>query len=171
VDATLPPSTALSGRIKAYTIARSEDHLAEIEVKVKKLHRDARLPSYAHPADEGELGADLYSVESLDLLPGQIGLVSTGVALEFPRGWGGLIEDRSGLAVKGVCTLAGVIDSGFRGEVKVVLINLGSAQHRVQVGDRIAQIRMTKCHTAEFSFSDVLATSSRGEGAFGSTGK
>jgi len=145
--------------------------LSEIEVKVRKLHHDARLPSYAHPADEGELGADLYSVESLDLLPGQIGLVSTGVALEFPRGWGGLIEDRSGLALKGVTTLAGVIDSGFRGELKVVLINLGSAPYRVQVGDRIAQMRMTKCQTATFSFSDVLATSSRGEGGFGSTGK
>jgi dUTP pyrophosphatase len=145
--------------------------LAEIEVKVKKLHPDAKQPSYAHPSDEGELGADLYSVESLDLLPGQIKAVSTGVALEFPPGWGGLIEDRSGLALKGVCTLAGVIDSGFRGEIKVVLINLGSTPYSVQVGDRIAQMRMTKCHTAAFSVSDVLASSSRGEGGFGSTGK
>jgi dUTP pyrophosphatase len=145
--------------------------LAEIEVKVKKLHPDAKMPSYAHAPDEGELGADLYSVESLDLLPGQIRAVPTGVALEFPRGWGGLIEDRSGLALKGVCTLAGVIDSGFRGELKVILINFGSAPYAVQVGDRIAQIRMTKCHTAAFSLSDALATSSRGEGGFGSTGK
>lgn len=140
-------------------------------MKVKRIHPDARLPAYAHPANEGELGADLYSVESIELLPGQIKLVSTGVALEFPRGWGGLVEDRSGLALKGVCTLAGVIDSGFRGELKIILINLGSTAHVVQVGDRIAQIRMTKCHTAVFSFSDDLASSSRGEGAFGSTGK
>jgi dUTP pyrophosphatase len=145
--------------------------LDEIAVKVKRLHPDAKLPSYAHPADEGELGADLYSVESVELLPGQIRLVSTGVALEFPRGWGGLIEDRSGLALKGICTLAGVIDSGFRGELRVILINLGSASHDVKVGDRIAQIRMTKCHTAVFSFGNDLASSSRGEGAFGSTGK
>jgi dUTP pyrophosphatase len=156
-----PPSTSEPDQIEAFTIVKSEDHLG----------RNAKLPSYAHAPDEGELGADLYSVESLDLLPGQIRAVSTGVALEFPRGWGGLIEDRSGLALKGVCTLAGVIDSGFRGELKVVLTNLGSAPYKVQVGDRIAQIRMTKCHTAAFSFSDVLATSSRGEGGFGSTGK
>lgn len=143
----------------------------EVHVKVKRLHPDAKLPSYAHPTNEGELGADLYSVESLDLLPGQIRLVSTGMALEFPKGWGGLIEDRSGLALKGVCTLAGVIDSGFRGELRVILINFGSAPHSVQIGDRIAQIRLTKCHAAIFSFSDELASSSRGEGAFGSTGK
>jgi dUTP pyrophosphatase len=145
--------------------------LDELAVKVKRLHPDARLPTYAHPTDEGELGADLYSVESLELLPGQIKLVSTGIALEFPRGWEGLIEDRSGLALKGVCTLAGVIDSGFRGELRVIVINLGSAAHNIQVGDRIAQMRMTKCHTAVFSFTNDLASSSRGEGAFGSTGK
>jgi dUTP pyrophosphatase len=145
--------------------------LEQISVKVKRMHPDAKLPSYAHPADEGELGADLYSVESLKISPGQIKLVSTGVALEFPRGWGGLIEDRSGLALKGVCTLAGVIDSGFRGELKVILINLGPAPHDIQSGDRIAQIRMTKCHNAVFSLTDDLTPSSRGEGAFGSTGK
>ncbi len=145
--------------------------MAALQVKVKKLHPAAKLPAYAHPLEEGELGADLYALESEAMEPGQIRLVSTGIALELPRNYGALVEDRSGLAVKGICTLAGVIDSGYRGEIKVVLVNLGRDRYEIKAGDRIAQLRLTACLPAVFTEAEELATSSRGEGGFGSTGR
>ena len=141
------------------------------QVKVKRLHPAAKLPAYAHPAEEGELGADLYALGAEVLEPGQIKLVPTGIALELPPNYGALIEDRSGLALRGICTLAGVIDSGYRGEVKIVLVNLGRETHTVQAGDRIAQLRLTQCLPASFVETAELSASSRGQGGFGSTGQ
>jgi dUTP pyrophosphatase len=145
--------------------------LQPLQVKVKKLHPAAKLPTYAHGLEAGDLGADLYALDADVLEPGQIKLIPTGIALELPRQYGALIEDRSGLAVKGICTLAGVIDSGYRGEIKVVLANLGREQHPIQAGDRIAQLRLTQCLSAAFVESEELATSARGAGGFGSTGQ
>ena len=81
------------------------------------------------------------------------------------------MEDRSGLALKGVCTLAGLIDSGYRGEVKIIVVNLGNHPYQIHGGDRIAQLRLSLCHPAEFIEVDELAPSTRGEGGFGSTGR
>jgi dUTP pyrophosphatase len=82
-----------------------------------------------------------------------------------------MVEDRSGLALKGICTLAGLIDSGYRGEIKVIVVNLGAEVYKIQAGDRIAQLRLSLCHPAEFVEVDELQSSIRGEGGFGSTGR
>jgi len=144
--------------------------LERLQVKVKKLHDAAKLPTYAHPVEEGELGADLYALEAETLEAGQIKLVRTGLALELPPHYGALVEDRSGMALKGICTLAGVIDSGYRGELKVVLVNLGREKYEIKGGDRIAQLRLTQCLPASFVEATDLAVSSRGQGGFGSSG-
>src|ERR1700683_1472464 len=110
-----------------------------LSIKVKKLSPDASLPRYAHTGDYGDLAADVYALSAAVLAPGQTQAVPTGIALEFPSTHGALIEDRSGLAVRGVTTLAGVIDPGYRGEIKVVMTNLSAAAVEIKAGDRIAQ--------------------------------
>ena len=145
-----------------------------IPIKVKRLSPEAQLPSYAHPGDFGDLAADLYSAEAITLepahQPGSTRPVSTGVALEFPSSHGALVEDRSGLASRGVTTLAGVIDPGYRGEIKVVLTNLNGHAVGIRPGDRIAQLRIVQRITASFEEVDELAEAARGERGFGSTG-
>jgi dUTP pyrophosphatase len=96
--------------------------------------------------------------------------VPTGIALEFPSTHGALVEDRSGLAVRGVTTLAGVIDPGYRGEIKVVITNLSAAPVEIQPGDRIAQLRIVQRIEASFEEVDELGEARRGERGFGSTG-
>jgi dUTP pyrophosphatase len=145
--------------------------LKRLQVKVKRLSKSAKLPSYAHPEAEGEMGSDLYALTDEILEPDQIKLIRTGIALELPPQYGAMVEDRSGLAVKGICTLAGLIDSGYRGEIKVIVVNLGSEVYKIQAGDRIAQLRLSLCHPTEFVEVDELGSSIRGEGGFGSTGR
>lgn len=135
-----------------------------------KTHADAIAPSYAH---EGDAGMDLSSVEDVIILPGGRTLVSTGIAMHILPGYVGLIHPRSGLAYKhGVTVLntPGTIDSGYRGEIKINLINLGSKAFRVATGDRIAQIVFQEfiyMYPHEVSF---LEDSVRGTGGHGSTG-
>jgi len=139
-------------------------------LKVKKLVEAAQLPRYAHVGDYGDLAADLYASESLILEPGSTAAVPTGVAMEFPSTHGALVEDRSGLALKGVTTLAGVIDPGYRGEIRVVITNLGGAAVEVKPGDRIAQLRIVQRIEAMFEEVEELGEATRGAGGFGSTG-
>ena len=141
-----------------------------IEVKVTKLHPEARLPNYAHRGPYGDLAADVAALEASELAPGEIKAVSTGIAFEFPPECGALVEDRSGLALKGICTLAGVIDPGYRGELKVVLINLAKEAFRISPGDRIAQLRIVRRVEAEFIEVDVVGATERDVRGFGSTG-
>lgn len=141
-----------------------------VPVKVRRLHPDACMPQYSHTGAQGDLAADLFCVESVSIRPGEVRATRTGIALEFPNGYGALVEDRSGLALKGVCTLGGVIDVGYRGEVIVVLCNSGGETVEVQKGDRIAQIRIVARIQAEFIEADRLGPSPRGEKGFGSTG-
>lgn len=141
-----------------------------LSIKVKKLHPAAQLPRYAHVGDYGDLAADLYASEGALLAAGETALVPTGISLEFPSTHGALIEDRSGLAVRGVTTLAGVIDPGYRGEIKVVLANLGAAPAEIRPGDRIAQLRIVERIEAAFEEVAELAQAARGAGGFGSTG-
>ena len=102
--------------------------------------------------------------------PGTIARVRIGIALEFPPEFGALIEDRSGLAATGVCTLGGVIDPGYRGEIEVVLANVGPKQVVIHPGDRVAQMRLVKRNAAEFVEVPSLENTERGSGGFGSTG-
>ena len=142
-----------------------------LRIKVLKLHPAAQLPRYAHAGAWGDLAADLYAAEEATLAAGATGLVSTGVALEFPSEYGALVEDRSGLAVKGLTTLAGVIDPGYRGEIRVVLTNLSAEAKTIAVGDRIAQLRLVRRYEAVFEEVDELIEAPRGAGGFGSTGR
>lgn len=141
-----------------------------MKVNVAKLHPAAVLPKYAHRGPYGDLAADVAALEAAELAPGEIKAVRTGLAFEFPPEFGALVEDRSGLALKGICTLAGVIDPGYRGELKVVLINLGQSYFRINAGDRIAQLRMVERVEAEFTEADSVSSTDRAAGGFGSTG-
>ena len=144
--------------------------MAELKIKVKKLVPEAKLPRYAHVGEYGDLAADLYASAGLIIEPGATVAVPTGVAMEFPSTYGALVEDRSGLAMKGVTTLAGVIDPGYRGEIRVVVANLGIVAIEVKPGDRIAQLRIVRRIEAEFEEVAELAEAARGAGGFGSTG-
>ena len=126
------------------------------------------VPRYA---SAGAAGADLCASEALMLAPGERRAVATGLELELPAGSVGLVWPRSGLAVRqGVDTLAGVIDSDYRGEVKVVLINHGREPVQVAVGDRIAQLLVQRVERVNFVADEDLTATIRGSGGFGSTG-
>jgi len=141
-----------------------------VPIRVLKLKPEAQLPRYAHVGAYGDLAADLYSAEALVIVPGATVPVSTGIALEFPSTHGALVEDRSGLAVRGVTTLAGVIDPGYRGEIKVVVTNLGAQAVDLKVGDRIAQLRIVQRIEADFEEVMEIGVAARGRNGFGSTG-
>ncbi len=117
-------------------------------------------------------GADLHAAEDLTLAPGERRLVPTGLRVAIPPGHAGLVWPRSGIAVRdGIDTMAGVIDSDYRGEVQVLLINHGREPFRIRRGDRIAQLLVQRVEPAEFAPADGLPESARGEGGFGSTGR
>ncbi len=140
-----------------------------MRIKVKKLNPQAVFPDYSHP---GDAGLNLYSLEDYLLQPRERHAFATGLAIEFEPGYVGLIKDRSGLAFKhGLHALAGVIDAGYRGEYKIVLINLGSQVYHIKRGDKIAQLLIMPVIQAEIIEADQLSGSSRGSGGFGSTGK
>ena len=127
------------------------------------------IPQYAHA---GDAGADITSSEKIAIPPRERALVSTGVRLEIPEGCVGLIWPRSGLAVKkGIDCGAGVIDSHYRGEVKVLLFNHSDTEFQIEPGDRIAQILIQKVERVEFLPADQLNETARNDAGFGSTGK
>lgn len=139
-------------------------------VKVKKLYEDASVPTYSH---KGDAGADLYSYEDLQILPGEHKLISTGISIAMPPTWVGLVHPRSGLAAKKSVTVLnapGTVDSGYRGEVMVNLVNHGSETVSIAKGDRIAQIVFQRYEQADFLIVDELESSSRGANGHGSTG-
>ncbi len=144
-----------------------------MEIPVKVLHDDAVLPRYAN---EGDAGCDLVAVETCTLRAGGgRALVGTGLSVAIPDGHAGLVLPRSGLAVKhGVTCInsPGLIDAGYRGELRVALVNL-DPQHDyvVHVGDRIAQLVITSVTSADFRVAAELPPARRGEGGFGSTGR
>ena len=142
-----------------------------VNIKVKRLVAEGKLPQYAHVGEYGDLAADLYASEGLIIEPGATVGVPTGVAMEFPSTHGALVEDRSGLAVRGVTTLAGVIDPGYRGEIKVVMTNLSAVPVEIKAGDRIAQLRIVRRIEAEFEEVGELEEAARGAAGFGSTGR
>jgi len=138
-----------------------------MKLKVKRIHPEAKLPVYGHP---GDAGLDLFSVVDRDLAPGEVFAVPTGIQIAVPAGHAGLVWDKSGISLKGVHRLAGVVDAGYRGEVQVVMINLGTAPFPVRKGMKIAQLLVQPVAAVEIVEADSLDDTSRGEGGFGSTG-
>ena len=143
-------------------------------IRVQRLLSAAQMPRYAHTGPFGDLAADLFSAEAVTLGPaGEDGCtraVRTGLAMELPSTHGALVEDRSGLALRGITTLAGVIDPGYRGELRIVLTNLSGEAQMVAPGHRIAQLRIVERIQALFEETDSLAETPRNQAGFGSTG-
>jgi dUTP pyrophosphatase len=142
-----------------------------IEVLLQQLDPGLELPSYAHP---GDAGADLYSRENFELQPGERRLVGTGVAIALPAGYAAFVHPRSGLAAQhgvSIVNTPGTVDAGYRGEIKVCLINT-DRRHPVSIarGDRIAQLIIQQVSVAAFVTVDELPGSARGIGGYGSTG-
>src|SRR6185437_9923667 len=138
-----------------------------MRIRIKKLDNNARLPEYAHgPAEDA--GLDIRCLENTTLIPGVAQAVATGLALEIPTGYEVQIRPRSGLALKHAITLPNApatIDPGYRGELKVIMLNLGKIAYEVRAGDRIAQLVVAKYEPVEWDEGD-LADSSRGVGGF-----
>jgi len=143
-----------------------------MELPVAKLKAEAVLPSRAH---EGDAGLDLHACETAHIGPGERWSVGTGIAVEIPAGHAGLVLPRSGLAKRHGISLVnspGLIDSGYRGEIRVLLLNTDPAEvFRVEPGDRIAQLVITPIALAEPVEAETLADSARGDGGFGSSGR
>jgi len=143
-----------------------------MKIRIKRLHPNAYLPSYAHGPDE-DAGVDLRALEGVELEPGRPALVRTGIAIEVPPGFEAQIRPRSGLALKHGITLPnspGTIDPGYRGEIQVILLNLGPAPYQIHAGDRIAQMVIARYEPIEWEEGD-LNESRRGAGGFGSSGR
>ncbi|MCK9467247.1 MAG: dUTP diphosphatase [Candidatus Absconditabacterales bacterium] len=140
-----------------------------MEIKFKKLSDSAIIPIQNTPSDAGY---DLFSVENYILKKGERKLFKTNIACAVPEGFYARIAPRSGLAYKhGIDVLAGVIDSGYRGDVGVILINFGEDDFAVSKGDKIAQLIIEKCHYVKWSEVENLDETERNEGGFGSSGK
>jgi len=139
-----------------------------MELKVKKMNPEAKLPSYGH---EGDAGLDLFSVVDMVLEKGAVAAVPTGIQMAIPEGYAGLIWDKSGVSLKGVHRLAGVVDSGYRGEVKVVMVNLGDDPFKVEKGMKIAQMLIQPVAGVVVREVEALGETRRGKGGFGSTGR
>jgi dUTP pyrophosphatase len=135
-------------------------------LKVKKLNENAKLPERKR---EGDAGLDLYCAEEFEINPNEIKIVGTGIAIEIPKGYFGLIKDRSGLATNGLHVLAGVIDENYRGEIKVVLINLGKEKLKFEKHSRIAQLIIIPYLKVKIEESELDQTE-RGRNGFGSSG-
>jgi len=141
-----------------------------MEIPLKRLDPGLPMPAHAHPGDGG---TDLYAATAVCLAPGERSTVPTGVAVAIPDGYSGLVVPRSGLAHRsgvGVVNAPGLIDSGYRGEIAVILINHGDATVEIGRGDRIAQLVVVPVAAQQFREVTDLPPSRRGEGGFGSTG-
>ena len=140
-----------------------------MEIQIKKLSKNGVIPtqgsSYA-------AGYDLYAAEEMIIEPGQRGLIKTNISVSIPESYYGRVAPRSGLSYKkGLDVLAGVIDADYRGDIGVILLNTGSETFKANLGDRIAQLIIEKCHRVSWKEVDALSDSVRSSRGFGSTGK
>ncbi|MEX1164548.1 MAG: dUTP diphosphatase [Nitriliruptor sp.] len=143
----------------------------EPELRVVRIDPDLPLPSYAH---EGDAGLDLRTADDLVLAPGARAAVATGLRVAVPDGWVGLVHPRSGLAMRHGLTVAnapGTIDAGYRGDLLVLLVNLGDEPVSIGRGDRIAQLLLQRVGRATVTEVGDLDDTARGEGGFGSSGR
>ena len=152
-------------------INQSYDHSRMVPVKPElecQVQPGAQLPKRAHPTDAG---ADLFSYEDCEIYPGEQKLVDTGIAIKIPEGYGGFIFNRSSQGKKGITIphSVGVIDSDYRGNLKVLLKNIGEDPYEILAGDRIAQLVIMPVLLPEFK--DIWNDTQRGTGGFGSTGQ
>lgn len=142
-----------------------------VELRIRRLDPDLPLPSYAH---SGDAGLDLFAAESRTLAPFERALVGTGIAIALPEGYAGFVQPRSGLALKRGLTFVntpGLIDCHYRGEIKLIAINLDPAVSLVvERGEKIAQLVIQRVETAVITEVDGLDDTERGDGGFGSTG-
>ena len=142
-----------------------------VEILITRSDSDMPLPRYAK---SGDAGADLCSSENILIEPGERALVSTGISIALPEGFAAFVHPRSGLAIKhgvGIVNAPGTIDAGYRGEIKVIVINHDLTSHfEIKRGDRIAQLVLQRVEQAEFREVDALPESERGAAGFGSTG-
>lgn len=139
-----------------------------LTIQIKRLE-DTKLPCYSYA---GDAGLDFCSSEDVILAPGERKGIKTGIAVAIPDGYVGLLWDKSGISIKGgLKTLGGVIDSGYRGEVLVGLVNLSDEPYMIARGDKLAQMVVQKKEMVEIEEVDVLSESERGERAFGSSGR
>jgi dUTP pyrophosphatase len=144
---------------------------APVDVLLTRVDPDVPFPSYAH---QGDAGVDLVTTEDVDLAPGARAMVATGIAIALPAGYAAFVHPRSGLAARHGVTVVnapGTIDAGYRGEIKVILLNTDAASAvSFRRGDRIAQLVVQRVEHVTFREVDALPGSARGEGGFGSTG-
>ena len=139
-----------------------------MKIKFKKLRNEAKIPSFAH---ERDAGMDIFCSEDITIPSGNIYAVPTGISMEMPEGYVAFVWDKSGLALKsGVKTMGGVIDSGYRGEIKVIVANLSDKELNIKSGQKIAQMIIQKYESPEIEVAEELSETKRGEGGFGSTG-
>ena len=143
-----------------------------MRIPVRLLDPDLEPPRYARP---GDAGLDLLAAEDVSLSPGARAAIPTGIAVAIPEGYAGFVHARSGRALKeglGLANAPGLIDSGYRGEIKVIVVNLDPASTvDIKRGDKIAQLVLQPVETVELDVVDELTQSDRGEGGFGSTGR
>ncbi len=139
-----------------------------MKIKVKKLKEDVKLPQYAHP---GDVGMDLYSMETITIKPGEHSRLWHGFALEFPEGFAAIVMDKSSISKAGLGHMGGVFDAGYRGEYNTHLVNLSDKSYTIEKGDKVSQLVIVPVSIVELEEVKELSDSSRGEGAFGSTGR
>jgi dUTP pyrophosphatase len=146
--------------------------ITEMRIRIRRIRPDAFLPAYAHGPEE-DAGMDLCAVEEATLEPGVAQLVPTGLAVEIPPGFEAQVRPRSGLALRHSITMPnapGTIDPGYRGELRVILLNLGAEPYIIKAGDRIAQMIVARYEPVEWEEAN-LSESNRGAGGFGSSGR
>lgn len=139
-----------------------------VSIRFARTHPEARAPAYARA---GDAGLDLCSIETVTLEPGARYLFRTGIAVELPTGYVGLVWDRSGLGARGITSFGGVVDQTYRGEIKVTLFNSGTDAHTVRSGDRIAQMLIQPIVEASVTEATELTATERGTDGFGSSGR
>lgn len=139
-----------------------------MKIKIKKLKENAKLPTYHHP---GDVGMDLYALETVTIAPMEHYRFWHGFAMEFPEGFAAIVKDKSSISKAGLSTMGGVFDAGYRGEYNTHLVNLSDKPYTVEEGDKVSQIVIFPVEIAQLEETDTLSDSARGEGMFGSTGK
>ena len=139
-----------------------------MRIKIKKLKEGAKLPKYHHP---GDVGMDMYAMETVTIPPMGHHRFWHGFALEFPAGYSALIMDKSSISGAGLTHMGGVYDAGYRGEYNTLLVNLSDKSYTFEKGDKVSQLVIVPVEIVELEETDTLSESARGEGGFGSTGK
>jgi deoxyuridine 5'-triphosphate nucleotidohydrolase len=142
----------------------------EVSLKVKLLNENAKLPEKSYDS-ENQLGYDIFTINDYILYPGNSVIIETGIAVEPPIGFGLEIRNRSGLSTKGITYLGGEIDNSYRGEIKVIMINLSNTRYDIHKGDKIAQLLPRKIYNFKVEEVKELSETVRGDKGFGSSGK